>query len=153
MAVTTYKWNLTFISKYIVHCRTVKRRSIFAQIFTKTPHSSSVRARYGVSVVDIASGWYSASVFVIIYVTSYNIRLRYNGIQLFITVVSNWQEYNLLFSVNQNQVSEWVIKFNGLSRTADSEVHIVHISRVIIACTLKSLSFPHRDNTQSTSYK
>ena len=27
------------------------------------------------------------------------------------------------------QVSEWVIKFNGLSRTADSEVHIVHISR------------------------
>ena len=34
-------------------------------------------------------------------------------------------------------VSEWVIKFNGLSRTADSEVHIVHISRVIIACTLK----------------
>ena len=39
-------------------------------------------------------------------------------------------------------VSEWVIKFNGLSRTADSEVHIVHISRVIIACTLKSLSPP-----------
>ena len=26
-------------------------------------------------------------------------------------------------------VSEWVIKFYGLSRTADSEVHIVHISR------------------------
>ena len=39
-------------------------------------------------------------------------------------------------------VSEWVIKFYGLSRTADSEVHIVHISRVIIACTLKSLSSP-----------
>ena len=38
--------------------------------------------------------------------------------------------------------SEWVIKFNGLSRTADSEVHKVHISRVIIACTLKSLSSP-----------
>ena len=49
-------------------------------------------------------------------------------------------------------VSEWVIKFNGLSRTADSEVHIVHISRVFIACTLKSLSYPHIDNTQSTSY-
>ena len=39
-------------------------------------------------------------------------------------------------------VSEWVIKFNGLSRTADSNVHIVNISRVIIACTLKSLSPP-----------
>ena len=39
-------------------------------------------------------------------------------------------------------VSEWVIEFNGLSQTANSEVHIVHISRVIIACTLKSLSPP-----------
>ena len=54
---------------------------------------------------------------------------------------------------NDLEVSEWVIKFYGLSRTADSEVHIVHISRVIIACTLKSLSSPHIDNTQSTSYK
>ena len=53
----------------------------------------------------------------------------------------------------RTRVSEWVIKFYGLSRTADSEVHIVHISRVIIACTLKSLSSPHIDNTQSTSYK
>ena len=44
--------------------------------------------------------------------------------------------------VSKGRVSEWVIKFNGLSRTADSKVHIVHISRVIIACTLKSLSPP-----------
>ena len=36
-------------------------------------------------------------------------------------------------------VSEWMIKFNGLSRTADSEVHVVHVSHVIIACTLESL--------------
>ena len=35
------------------------------------------------------------------------------------------------------QVSEWVIKFNVLSWTADSEVHIVHISCVIIAYTLE----------------
>ena len=35
---------------------------------------------------------------------------------------------------------EWVIKFNGLSRTADIEVHVVHISRVIIAYTLEPLS-------------
>ena len=50
-------------------------------------------------------------------------------------------------------VSEWVIKFNGLSRTADSEVHIVHISRVIIACTLKSLSPPTQitHNLQATN--
>ena len=25
-------------------------------------------------------------------------------------------------------MSEWAIKFNGLSRTAESEVHVVHIS-------------------------
>ena len=37
-------------------------------------------------------------------------------------------------------MNEWVIKFNGLSRTADSEVHVIHISRLIILCTLESLS-------------
>ena len=68
----------------------------------------------------------------------------------------SYQLTSFSFHINQtnnSRVSEWVIRFNGLSRTADSEVHIVHISRVIIACTLKSLSFPHIDNTQSTSYK
>ena len=38
------------------------------------------------------------------------------------------------------RVSEWMIKFKGLSRTAGSEVHEVHISRVIISYTLESLS-------------
>ena len=32
--------------------------------------------------------------------------------------------------------SEWVIKFNNISWTADSEVHVVHISCVIIAYKL-----------------
>ena len=36
--------------------------------------------------------------------------------------------------------SECVIKFNSLSGAADSKVHIVHISRVITAYTLESLS-------------
>ena len=35
---------------------------------------------------------------------------------------------------------EWVIRFNGLLRTADIEVQVVHTSRVIIAYTLESLS-------------
>ena len=43
---------------------------------------------------------------------------------------------------------EWVIKFHGLSRTAG--VHVAHINRIIIACTLESLS--HIDNTQSTGH-
>ena len=37
-------------------------------------------------------------------------------------------------------MSEWVIKFTGLPQTEDNEVHVVHISCVIIACTLESLS-------------
>ena len=37
-------------------------------------------------------------------------------------------------------MSEWMIKFNGLSRIADSEVHVIHISRVILTYTLESLS-------------
>ena len=36
--------------------------------------------------------------------------------------------------------SEGVIKFNGLYRTTDSEVQVVHISHAIIAYTFKSLS-------------
>ena len=38
---------------------------------------------YGVSFVDPAPDWYSASVPVIIYVISYNIGLRYNDNRLF----------------------------------------------------------------------
>ena len=46
------------------------------------------------------------------------------------------QDLTLKFS----QGREWVIKFNSLSRAADSEVHAVHISHVIIAYTYESLS-------------
>ena len=35
--------------------------------------------------------------------------------------------------------SEWVIKFNNLSWTADSAVHVIHISCVIITYALESL--------------
>ena len=53
----------------------------------KTPHSSPVRARYGVSFMNPTSDWYSASVHVIVHVISYNIwviwpRPRYNGTRL-----------------------------------------------------------------------
>ena len=49
---------------------------------------------------------------------------------------------------------EWVIKFNVLSGDSYSEVHIVHISRVIIAYTLESLSFLIQitHNLQATIY-
>ena len=35
---------------------------------------------------------------------------------------------------------EWVIKFNGFFRTTDSEVHVNHISHVIMTYTLDSIS-------------
>ena len=37
-------------------------------------------------------------------------------------------------------LSECVIKFKSLSRTEDSNVHLVNISNVIVAYTLESLS-------------
>ena len=50
-----------------------------------------VRARYGVSFVTPASKWYSASVPVIIYETSYNIGQRYNGTrQYMISALKCW---------------------------------------------------------------
>ena len=37
------------------------------------------------------------------------------------------------------EASEWVITFNGLFRTAGSEVHVIHINPVIMSNTLESL--------------
>ena len=54
-------------------------------IHKKTSHSSPVRASYGVSFVDQASDWYPASVPLIIYITSYNIGMCYNGTRLYST--------------------------------------------------------------------
>ena len=66
-----------------IHCSAVKTQSIFSQNIHKTPHSSPVRARYGVPYVDPASDWYSVTVPVIIYEISYNIGPRYNGTWLY----------------------------------------------------------------------
>ena len=59
-----------------IQCGAVITESIFSQMFKKTPHSSPVRVRYGVSFLDPASDWYSASVLVIIYGISYKIGPR-----------------------------------------------------------------------------
>ena len=55
-----------------------------------------------------------------------------------------WTKYPWLISHIPRcigQVSEWVIKFNGLSRIADSEVRVIHINRVIIIYTWETSSF------------
>ena len=67
--------------QYTVRCR-YNAVSFLTNIHKNTPHSSPVMAKYGVSFVDPASDWYSASVSVIIYVISYNTGPCYNGNQL-----------------------------------------------------------------------
>ena len=47
------------------------------------------------------------------------------------------------FRQNDNfhfSVSEWVIKFNSLFRTVDSEIYVIHISHVIVTYTSELLS-------------
>ena len=71
-------------------CVAIKTWSIFSQIFTKkTPHNSPVKTKYGVSLVNQASGWYSATVPVIICVISCNIGPRYNDTQLYSHHIKN----------------------------------------------------------------
>ena len=48
--------------------------------------------------------------------------------------------YTYTKDLQQSTFQEWVIKFSSLSETADSEVHIVHMSHAIIAYTLESAS-------------
>ena len=50
------------------------------------------------------------------------------------------QQTRAIFLSKATQLSEWVIKFNGLLGTVDIDVHIVHTSHVIIAYTLETLS-------------
>ena len=48
-----------------------------------------------------------------------------------------YSQWGLVIILKQKTSSERVIKFNSLSWTADSKVHVAHISHVIIAYTLK----------------
>ena len=72
-------WQIWVSVLPVLACSAVIMTLIFSQIFLKIPHTSPVKARYGVSFVDPASDWYSASVLQIIYVISYNTGLCYNG--------------------------------------------------------------------------
>ena len=68
--------------KYIVRCRYIAV-NFFHTYSQKTPHSSPVRARYGLSLVHPSSDWYSDSIPVIISAISYNIGPLYNGTRLY----------------------------------------------------------------------
>ena len=59
-----------------------------------------------------------------------------------VSVLRGWniKLSNSNFDWNRTTESLWVIKFKGFSRTADMEVPVIHISRVIITYTLELLS-------------
>ena len=61
----------------------------------------------------------------------------WSKIQIFNETLALKKSHMVQWYISQNKGSEWVIKFNGLSWTADSEVHIVHVSCVILAYKLK----------------
>ena len=79
-----------------IQCDAVITRSLFSQIFTKD--SSPIRAKYGVSFVDSASDWYSASVPLIIHVMSYNTGPCFNGFWLYISKLGQHQDANAVGS-------------------------------------------------------
>ena len=87
--IRNYQWLLAHIKLGYtdlgeqIQCGAFITRSIFHKYSQKKPYSSPVRARYGVSFVDPASDWYSASVAVIIYIIYCYIGPRYNGTRLF----------------------------------------------------------------------
>ena len=68
---------LLHVTVWIQFCAVITQ-SIFSQIFTKTPHSLSMRVRYGVSVVNINSHLFSASVTRVLYSISCCIGSCYN---------------------------------------------------------------------------
>ena len=88
----------------------------------KTPKSSPVRARYGLSYVDPASDWYSASVSVIISVISYNIgrvitvldctntgcKMADHG-----TTWSSGTDRNQMLAYDQKEYHSLVVKYRG----------------------------------------
>ena len=80
-----------------IQCDAVITRSIFSKIFTKTPHSSHLRARYGMSFVYSTSDWYSASIPAIICAISYYTEPCDNGTWLYWNrALSHWYRMGYL---------------------------------------------------------
>ena len=80
-----------------------------------------------------------------------SIVLKYMRAQMYASYVYNALHKHKLTATQQLHILirlslEWVIKFNGLSRTADSEVHIVHISRVKVISWYAVISYEIHSN-------
>ena len=68
----------------------------------KTPHSSPIGVKYGVSFVGSVSDWYTALVPAMMYTVSFYIGARYNGNILFMKCtfygIMLWTQWNLLIT-------------------------------------------------------
>ena len=73
----TDEWTCMWKSQ--IQCSAVNTVNFLTNVHKCSP----IRTSYGVSFVDQASDWYSASVSVIIYVVSYNIGLHYKSTWLY----------------------------------------------------------------------
>ena len=84
-SMKTQSTTVSMVAHAIRH--TVRRRykvvNFLTNIHKNTPHSSPVKARYGVYFVDSTSDWYSASIPAMIYVVAYFIGPRYNSTRLY----------------------------------------------------------------------
>ena len=69
-------------------CSAIIMWSIFSKFITREPHSSPVRARYGVSLVGSNSDSCPASVTIMMYAISCYIIPRYNGIWLYVYIIA-----------------------------------------------------------------
>ena len=103
----------------MVQCRVVMARSTLLKIPTETPHSSPVRASYGVSFVGSHSDLYSASVTAVMHTISFHIGPRYNGTRLYSTQTKHCTDMFRLawFSLAYTQQSRnywysirWIVK-------------------------------------------
>ena len=124
----------------------------------KQPLSSITRRNWSVRLKGIAVNIYSYRIFCIFYQYDGLMQKRHSvSASAMASISQRWVpgqtfsfmsllpykliEWCLLILAYMDILwSEWVIKFNSLSPTADSEVHVVHIGYVIIANTLEPLS-------------
>ena len=97
-----YTPHVTYAVMAMLQCGAVITRYIFSKILTKTPHTSPVRSRCGVSFVSLKSDLYSALIDAVVWEMSCYIGSRYNGTWMYYVMMQSmtwansvWFTYSL----------------------------------------------------------
>ena len=116
--VSSWVFLIVLMNCVRINCGAFITQSIFSQVFTKTPNSLPLRARYWVSYVGPVFDWYSASVPTIIYGISYYTGPHYNATWLYITF------HKLVINVtdNSSRNTTYCIDFNIITLILDTLV-------------------------------